>query len=237
MQQEKRKIQVEPNIEVSSVWAIPDDYRGADGSAVILAHGAGNDMEHPFISHFHLAFAKAGLLSVKFNFPYKEAGRKAPDRMPLLESTWRAVIRAVRMDTDLSPKRLYLAGKSMGGRVASHVAAQGEPCDRLVFLGYPLHPPKRTDSLRVEHWAGLSCPLLFVQGTRDSLCGLDLLKSELPRISSPVALHIIEGGDHSFKAPKSNGKSQQDIWREIDWAITSWITNTCHGESRSPDGP
>jgi len=143
--------------------------------------------------------------------------------MPLLESTWRAVIRAVRMDAALSPKRLFLAGKSMGGRVASQVAAQGEPCQGLVFLGYPLHPPKRPDALRVGHWAGLSCPALFVQGTRDSLCGLDLLKTQLPSITAPVALHAVEGGDHSFKVPKSAGKSQEDIWWEMDSAATAWI--------------
>jgi predicted alpha/beta-hydrolase family hydrolase len=226
MKQENRKIQVNPLAEVSSVWAIPDDYQGKEGSAIILAHGAGNDMEHPFIRHFHIAFAEAGMLSVKFNFPYKEAGRKAPDRMPLLENTWRAVINAVRTDSALSPKGLYLSGKSMGGRVASHVAAQGDSCQGLIFLGYPLHPPKRTDSLRVGHWAKLSCPTLFVQGTRDALCDLDLLKFQLQQIPTTAVLQIVEGGDHSFSVPKSSGKSQQDIWGEMELAITSWITKT-----------
>ena len=223
MHQEHRKIQVDPTLEVSSVWAIPDDYQAKDGTGIILAHGAGNDMSHPFISHFHLAFAEAGLLSVKFNFPYMEAGRKAPDRMPLLEATWRAMIRAVSKDAALSPNSLYLAGKSMGGRVASHMVAEGEPCQGLVFLGYPLHPPKRNESLRVGHWAGLGCPVLFIQGTRDFLCDLDLLKSHIPAIPAPVTLHVIEGGDHSFKTPKSGGKSQQDVWQEIGLAITQWF--------------
>ncbi|HYE34375.1 alpha/beta family hydrolase [Methylocaldum sp.] len=231
MPHETRKIQIAPDIEVSSVWAIPDAYRDTDGSAIILAHGAGNDMDHPFMSYFHLAFAEAGLLSVKFNFPYKEVGRKAPDRMPLLESTWRAVIRTVREDPKLSPKQLYLAGKSMGGRVASHVAAQGEACRGLVFLGYPLHPAKQHDKLRVEHWSGLVCPVLFVQGTRDALCDLDVLKPQLPRIPGPVTLQIVEGGDHSFKVPKSNGKAPQGIWQEVALAVTSWIARTNHGKS------
>lgn len=223
MQQELRKIQITPDIRISSVWARPDDYRGAEGSAVILAHGAGNDMDHPFMSHFHQAFAEAGLLSVKFNFPYKELGRKAPDRMPLLEDTWRAVIRAVREDAQLAPKNLYLAGKSMGGRVASHLAAQGESSQGLIFLGYPLHPARQVDKLRVEHWARLSCPVLFVEGTRDALCDLDVLESELPRIPAPVTLHLIDGGDHSFKVPKLAGISQGDVWSEAASAITSWI--------------
>lgn len=223
MQQQRRKIQVDSGVEVSSVWAIPDHYHGRAGSAIILAHGAGSDMEHPFISHFHQALADAGLLSVKFNFPYKEQGRKAPDRMPLLESTWRAVIHAVSVDQALSPQRLYLAGKSMGGRVASQVAARGEPCQGLVFLGYPLHPPKQTDKVRVEHWSKLSCPILFLQGTRDSLCDLSVLRTLLPRIPAPVTLQLIEGGDHSFKVLKSSGRTDALVWQEMVSALLGWL--------------
>jgi predicted alpha/beta-hydrolase family hydrolase len=223
MQQEKRKIRVSPGAEVSSIWAIPDTYQGGDGRAIILAHGAGNDMEHPFMSHVHLACAEAGLLSVKFNFPYKESGRKAPDPLPLLENTWRAVIQAVRKDPALSPRCLFLAGKSMGGRVASYVAAQGEPCQGLIFLGYPLHPPKRTDRLRVEHWPGLSCPALFIQGTRDALCDLELLSAQLPRIPAPVTLRVIEGGDHSFKVPKSSGRTEAAVWQEVVSILLNWV--------------
>ncbi len=228
MHQEKRKIRVDLDIEVSSVWAIPDDYPANDDRAIILAHGAGNDMDHPFISYVHHAFAEAGLLSVKFNFPYKELGRKAPDRMPLLESTWRAVIHAVKADPALSPKRLYLAGKSMGGRVASQVVAQGESCQGLLFLGYPLHPPKQTDRLRVQHWPSLTCPLLFVQGTRDSLCDLGLLRTQLPLIPAPVTLQLIDGGDHSFKVAKSSGKTERMVWEQIVATLMSWLGTQDH---------
>jgi uncharacterized protein len=211
---------------VTSVWAVPDNYPRESDGAIILAHGAGNDMNHPFMTHFHLAFAEAGLLSVKFNFPYKELGRKAPDRMPLLENTWRAVIRAVKEDPEWAPKSLCLAGKSMGGRVASHVVAQAEACNGLVFLGYPLHPAKQPGKLRVDHWDKLFTPTLFVQGTRDALCELDVLKAELPRIPAPVALNEIEGGDHSFKVPKAQGKTQDAIWQEVALKIDEWIKKT-----------
>jgi len=143
--------------------------------------------------------------------------------MPLLEQTWRAVVDAVRRDPDLEPGELFFAGKSMGGRVASHLAAAGESCRGLIFLGYPLHPARQPEDLRVEHWARLACPVLFVQGSRDSLCDLDVLARELPRIPGPVALHTIEGGDHSFKLPASAGKSQEDAWREADAAIVRWM--------------
>lgn len=231
MQQETRKIQITQDTRVSSVFALPDGYPSSRDTAVILAHGAGNGMDHPFISHFHRAFAEAGLLSVKFNFPYMESGRKAPDRMPLLETTWRAVIRAVREDSEWAPRHLYLAGKSMGGRVASHVVSQGEACSGLIFLGYPLHPARQADRRRVAHWSGLSCPVLFVQGTRDALCDLNILESELPKIQAGAALHIIEGSDHSFKTPKSSGKSAEDIWTDVNSAIVSWVKKITDGES------
>ena len=230
MKLETCKIQAAPDAAVSSVWATPEAYPGAEGTAVLLAHGAGNDMDHPFMSHFHLAFAEAGFLSVKFNFPYKEAGRKAPDRMPVLEDTWRAVVRAVREDPERAPKHLFLAGKSMGGRAASRVAAGGEPCRGLIFLGYPLHPAGQPEKLRVDHWPRLACPVLFVQGTRDALCDLGVLEAELPRIAGPVATHIIEGGDHSFKVPKSTGNSQDEVWREAGLAVADWIGKVNHGE-------
>jgi predicted alpha/beta-hydrolase family hydrolase len=141
------------------------------------------------------------------------------------------VIRAAHTDPNLSPQQLYLAGKNLGGRVDSQVAAQGEPCEGLVFLGYPLHPPKRIDQLRVGHWPKLSCPVLFVQGTRDALCDLEVLKAQLPLIAAPVTLQIVEGGDHSFKVPRSTGKDQQDVWRDMSVAILSWLTKTRHGAS------
>ncbi len=222
---EHRSIQVTPGIQVTSVWAIPEVYRANRNVAVITAHGAGNDMHHPFMEHFHRAFAEAGLLSVKFNFPYKELGRKAPDRMPMLEATWRAVLQAVRDDADLAPKRLFLAGKSMGGRVASHLAAQGEACDGLIFLGYPLHPAKQPEKLRVDHWPGLNGPVLFVEGTRDTLCDLATLKAHLPDIPGPVSLYIVEGGDHSFKPPASLGKDQATVWNEATSAVSDWLKN------------
>lgn len=223
MRIESRKIQVNPDTEVTGQWAIPETYRPGHDSGVILAHGAGNDMHHPFLSQIHLSLAEAGLLSVKFNFPYTEQGRKAPDRAALLELTWRMIIQTVRSDTELAPQRLYIGGKSMGGGMASRVVAQGEAADGLVFLGYPLHPAGQPAKLRVEHWPNIRCPVLFIQGTRDALCQIDALKSELAHLTSPITLHEIPGGDHSFKLPKSAGKTEENVRREIVAKIVDWI--------------
>ena len=172
----------------------------------------------------HEALAQRGLLSVRFNFPYKERGGKAPDRPPLLEATWRAVARAVREDPELAPARLVLAGKSMGGRIATHLAAQGEPCAGVALLGYPLHPPRKPEKLRAAHLADIDVPLLFVQGTRDALCDLELLRATLAGLSAPVTLHLIEQGDHSFKVPKRSGRDASEILTEIIETIVEWTS-------------
>lgn len=223
MQTLKRKITVAPETSVSSVWAIPDDYGNSGRDAVILAHGAGNDMNHLFLCYVHESMARRGMLSVKFNFPYKERGRKAPDRAPVLENTWRAVIESVGQDDALRPRRLFLAGKSLGGRMASHLAAQGEECAGLIYLGYPLHPPNNTDRLRAEHLPQIQCPMLFIEGMRDPLCDLTLLDSVLGRLDAPITLHTIEGGDHSFNVLKRLGRTQEAVWEEVVEVMSDWI--------------
>ena len=221
----KRKIRVNAQTTVSSVWTVPDGYRPASGRAVILAHGAGNDMSSPFLATVHNGLARRGLLAVRFNFPYTEQGRRAPDRAQVLEAAWRAVVQAVREDAGLSPKHLILGGKSMGGRMASHLAAAGEPCSGLVFLGYPLHPPGRTDKLRAEHLARIAVPMLFIEGTRDPFCDLGLLRRVLKPLTVPVALHLIEGGDHAFRVPRALQRTEQEVLREVVEVIAGWAAS------------
>jgi predicted alpha/beta-hydrolase family hydrolase len=223
MQIIQRHIAVQPGTDITSVWAIPDHFAPGQIDAIILAHGAGNDMNHPFMSYFHEALAEAGLLSIKFNCPYTEQSRKAPDRPALLEQTWVAIANAVANDDNWRPRRLLLAGKSMGGRMASLAIAKGLPCAGLIFLGYPLHPPKQPDKIRTEHWPAIHCPALFLEGTRDALCNLELLKSLLPQLAGPLELKNIAGGDHSFKLPKSLGQDQDAIYAEMTQAILGWI--------------
>jgi len=115
----KIPIQISSDHQVSSLWSVPKDFTQGQTDAVILAHGAGNDMNHPFMVSYQQGLAQAGLLSITFNFPYKELGRKAPDRPPILIQTWKAVVRGLNEHPTLKPRRLFLGGKSMGGRIAS----------------------------------------------------------------------------------------------------------------------
>jgi predicted alpha/beta-hydrolase family hydrolase len=204
MRSVERAIGVSDGVHVSSVWAVPGAYDRE--RALVLGHGAGNDMHSDFVSYVHAEVAGRGALAVKFNFPYTERGARAPDRPAVLQQTWRAVAAAVRDDPDLAPRRLVLGGKSMGGRIASVVAADGEPCAGLVFLGYPLHPAGQPDKLRVDH-----------------LRDIGLLERTLATLAAPVTLHRIEEGDHSFAVPKRAGRAPAEIYAEIVDVVARWI--------------
>jgi predicted alpha/beta-hydrolase family hydrolase len=208
---------------VTAIWAVPDTFQTGQTATVLLAHGAGSDMHHPFMCFFHDVLAHQGLLSVKFNFLYTQQGRKAPDRTAKLEHAFHTVLQAVRQHDTLRPGPLFIGGKSMGGRIASHLAAQGEDVAGLMLLGYPLHPPKKPDKQRRDHLPQITCPMLFFQGTRDPLCDLTLLEDALRPVQSPTCVHVIEGGDHSFKVPKRSGRTTKEVWQEMAQAMVGWV--------------
>jgi len=221
---ESRKIVVDETSVVSSEWAIADSYDRQ--LAFLIAHGAGNDMHSPLLSHIHRSIGRQGYLCVKFNFPYKEEGRRMPDNRVRLLNTWRAVVRQVKSDPDLSPTKLVASGKSLGGRMASMVVSEGVTVHGLVFFGYPLHPARQPEKIRSSHFSEIDCPMLFIQGTRDPLCDLTLLRSEIidqnPHLAS---LHIIEGADHSFKVPRKMQRTEQSVQEEIVSATVRWMAS------------
>jgi predicted alpha/beta-hydrolase family hydrolase len=220
---EPRQIAVEAGRTVSAVIARPPQVLRRPATLVILAHGAGNNMHSPFLSAVHEGIAAHGYVTVKFNFPYTEAGRRAPDSAPVLEACYRRLIEAVRSDQTIAARRIVIGGKSLGGRIATHLAAQGEEVAGAVLLGYPLHPPGQPGKLRVAHLQQIRAPLLFFAGTRDTLCTLDLLKRTLRKMPASTELHVIEGGDHSFNVPKSMRRDAQSIWDEIVGVTARWL--------------
>src|SRR5438034_4864032 len=214
---------------VSAAIAYPDGFTAGRVPGVILAHGAGNDRTNPLLVAVHEGLARQGYLSVTFNFPYTEQGRRAPDPAPVLEACYRSVMAAVRTDTALRPPHLVIGGKSLGGRIASQLAAQGDVIDGVLLLGSPLHPPGKPEKLRAEHLTRITVPLLFFVGTRDPLCTLELLRRTLKRLVVPVTVHVIAEGDHSFVVPKRTGRSQTDVYEEIITASSTWIRQTLQG--------
>lgn len=168
-----------------------------DATCLIIAHGAGGPMYSPFITLFHKGLAEKGYLTVKFNFPYMEARRKVPDKREILEASYREVIETVKKGK-YHPKRVFVGGKSMGGRIASQVVAAGEEVDGLFFLGYPLHRPGQPDMLRDEHLYRIEKPMLFLSGTKDQFAKKELLDQVVAKLGNRAKLQWIEGGDHSF---------------------------------------
>jgi len=191
-------------------------------TAVILAHGAGSDMNNPFLVRVHEELARAGHVSVRFNFPYKERKGRVPDPQRALEDCYRAVVGTVRSAPWCSPL-LVIGGKSLGGRIASHLAAQDVDVDGLIFLGYPLHPPGQPHKLRTAHLPRIKVPMLFITGSRDAFCRLELLRDTLTQLKARAALHVIADGDHSFAVPRRSGRTPDDVVSEIMGVTIDWL--------------
>ena len=197
------------------------------GVTLILGHGAGADQTSGFMVAFANALAERGIDIVTFNFLYTELRRRIPDPNARLESCWRAVIEIVRSRITSHADSLAIGGKSMGGRIASQVAAgEGRGLAGLVFLGYPLHPPGRPDRLRAAHLGDVKAPMLFVQGTRDPFGTSAELEPIISQLDPAADLFVVEGGDHSFKVPKSAGVRQQYVYSAIQDLIETWLRMT-----------
>jgi predicted alpha/beta-hydrolase family hydrolase len=199
------------------------------GAALILGHGAGAGQHSAFMTEFAHALAARGADLVTFNFLYTERKRKLPDRAPALERCYRAVIDAVREQVVGARRALFIGGKSMGGRIATQVAAADASLGLagLVLLGYPLHPPGQRDRLRDAHLPQVLRPMLFVQGTRDAFGTPAELAPILARMSPPPALHEVAGGDHSFKLGGRDAAARQAaLYAEIQGAMVHWMALT-----------
>lgn len=179
---------------VSARFAAPPD----PFATLAVAHGAGAGMEHPFIAGFARACVGEGLATLRFNFPYFEAGRRSPDPEGALRDAWRAAFEAAAERSAGRP--IWASGKSLGGRIASMAVADGTiPAAGLVFLGYPLHPPGKHDRVRDEHLYRIEVPMLFLQGTQDPFANAELLAGVVDRLGDRAEIVWFEGGGHSFE--------------------------------------
>jgi len=190
---------------------------------VILGHGAGADQLSGFMRMVANGLAQRGFDALTFNFLYKEKGKSAPDPRAKLEACYQAVIEAARAYKKLKGNQLVIGGKSMGGRIASQVAAlDSADIDGLVFFGYPLHPPGRPDKMRDEHLPKVKAPMLFIQGSRDAFGTEEEIRDVIERLRLRATLYPITGGDHSLKVPKSAGP-QQDVYERVMHEAAKWI--------------
>ncbi len=204
----------------------PASKRGRAGITVLLGHGAGTNQLSDFMRMIAGGLAARGFDVMTFNFPYMEQKRHLPDPKARLESCYASVIKAALNHRKLKKNRLVIGGKSMGGRIASQVAAaDGKGVAGLVFLGYPLHPPGRPDKLRADHLKDIPAPMLFVQGARDAFGAENEIRAVIKKLRLPAKVYAVEGGDHSFKVSKRIGVPQEKVYETImdkvaDWART-----------------
>ncbi|HEX9581702.1 MAG TPA: alpha/beta family hydrolase [Gemmatimonadales bacterium] len=188
----------------------------------VLAHGAGAGMRHPFMEGIARALAERDVATFRYQFPYMELGRHSPDRPEVAEATVRAAVDAAH---HAAPKLPVVAGgKSFGGRMTSQAAAKSPlpGVGGIAFLGFPLHAPKRPGDARAKHLDDVTVPMLFLQGTRDDLADLGLMQAVTERLGPRATLHVVDGGDHSFRVPKAAGRSQDDVMAELAGAIAGW---------------
>ncbi len=206
---------------IGSVSAILE--RPSDAWALyVLAHGAGAGMRHRFMEQVATALAGQGIATLRYQFPYAESGGRRPDPPAVLEATVRAAVAAAR---EAEPGlKLLAGGKSMGGRMTSNAMARAplEGVSGLVFLGFPLHPPKRPAVTRAEHLAQVASPMLFLQGTRDDLADLDLITDVCNGLGARATLHVVDGADHSFAVLKRSGRSGEEVLQELVTSIADW---------------
>jgi predicted alpha/beta-hydrolase family hydrolase len=198
------------------------------GATLILGHGAGAGQRSRFMIETSHALSALGLDVVTFNFLYTEQKRRIPDRAPLLESCYRAAIDTVRREVDSARSQLFIGGKSMGGRIATHVAAaDGQlPIKGLVLLGYPLHPPGRPDERRDKHLPAIHHPILFVQGSRDTFGTPAELEPVLATLRRNATLHVVPGGDHSFKVSRVDAAQRAAMNDDLYRTVVGWIAST-----------
>lgn len=218
-------------------WTVPvgdettsADYDAApngDGSVVfVCAHGAGGNMSDRGVLTTSHALRERGIGVVRFNFLYKEKKSGRPDQMPKLKDTTIAVVERVR--AELAPKTLIIGGRSMGGRAASMLAADGFNADGLFLLAYPLHPAGKPEQLRDAHLPSIRMPVLCINGTRDALCTPELMTRALEPVAAPWQMHWIDGADHSFHVLKSSGRTDAQVMTEIAEVASRWVDSVRH---------
>ena len=187
----------------------------------VCAHGAGGNRDDRSMLALRDQLVARGISLVRFNFLYKERGGGRPDAMPLLQDTVSAVVARTR--EELRPEVLIIGGRSMGGRAASMLAADGFDCDGLLLLAYPLHPAGQPEKLRDAHLPSIRQPVLCFNGTRDELCRRDLMEAVLRRVGPNWRMHWLEAADHSFHVLKSSGRTDAQVLDEVGAHTAGWL--------------
>ncbi|NNL65518.1 MAG: hypothetical protein HKP30_04690 [Myxococcales bacterium] len=209
--------------EVSAVLGIPRWWPTGARVSVVLCHGAGGSQDEPIIESLHRELTEQRYLSLRFNFPFAEAGKRRPDDGLVLRRTLRAAIGMLARDPTAAPAHLFLVGRGLGAEVAAELSVSRLRADGLALLGYPLHAAGKSEDAEADQLYRVVAPMLFMAGTRDRYCDLDALRRTLSRVGAPTHLHTVEEADHLFKVLKKSGRTQEEVNAEMLGVIDGWI--------------
>ena len=214
---------------VSGVVGVPRWWPTGSRVSVVLAHGASADMDTAPIENLHRELTERRYLSLRFNFPFAEAGKRRPDAMPVLRRTLRAAVGALGRDPTAAPAHLFLGGMGLGSQVAADLASARMRVDGLFLMAYPLHPAGKPEELQPEQLFRIVSPALFMQGDRDVTCDVELLRQTLVRVGAPTMLRVIPEADRVFKVLKKSGRTQQEVMDQMTNALDDWIQGILGG--------
>ncbi len=206
---------------VTGVLGIPEWWPTGSRIGVVLAQAT--HKEDPLLETIQRGLTERTYLTLRFRFPYSEAGKKRPDPMPILHRTYQSAVSILGRDPTAAPAHIFTGGKNLGALVAAHAATSRVRVEGLFFLGYPLHKQDRPDEPHDNRLFRVISPMLFVQGTRDRLCDLPTLRKTLARVGAPVQLSTVEGADHSLRVPKKSGRPPEEVEAEIMTTLANWI--------------
>ncbi len=217
------QLQVLPDVAVSATLGTPNWWPSGNRVGMVLAHDVGADMERELLVWLQRELDENGVLTLRFNFPFAQQGRKRPDTEAVLDRTYRAAIAGLVEDPQNAPAQIVFAGFGLGCRVAAQTVALGGKADALVCLGYPLHAAGKPSQLKADPLFRVICPTLFVQGTRDTHCRIDRLQTLLRRIGAPTRLATIEDADHELGPVKRASRSEEEVRQEIRAAVLAFL--------------
>ncbi len=214
--------------QVSAVLGIPRWWPTGSRVGVVIAHGAGGDLNEPVVEYLHRELTERRFLSLRFNFPFAEARTPAgklrrPDSTTTLRRCFRSAIGALARDPTAAPAHLFLGGRGIGAQVAADLSIARVRADGLILMGYPLHPPSKPDAVDADQLYRVVAPMLFLQGTRDRCCDIDALRQALSRVGAPTALHVAQDADHHFKVLKKSGRTEEEVHGEMLGVVDAWI--------------
>lgn len=223
------KITVTPEITIAGVQGVPAWWPSGHRVGVVLAHDTVGAMEHEALVMLHHSLAERGYLTLRFNFPFADQGKKRPDPAPLLERTYRAAAASLTQDPQTGPARLIVGGFGLGAKVAAEAVAHGLLADGVLCLGYPLHPSGKPNRQRAEALFRIICPMLFIQGSRDPYCRIDRLEAVLRRVGAPTSLCVIEDADHLLGLIRRSMRPAEEVHDQVVNKVDTFLQNSMGG--------